>query len=69
MSRLSATLLLLAFACAFFAGYASRPSGRGADQIKAEYIFLEAANARNSHSLDDYYMMLRRAASLDPEDP
>lgn len=69
MSRLSATLLLLAFACAFFAGYASRPSGRGADQIKAEYIFLEAANARDSHSLDDYYMMLRRAASLDPEDP
>ncbi len=69
MSRLSATLLLLAFACAFFAGYASRPSARGADQIKAEYIFLEAANARNSHSLDDYYMMLRRAASLAPEDP
>ncbi len=36
---------------------------------KAEYIYLEAANARSENRLDDYYMLLRRASALNPSDP
>lgn len=49
--------------------FASRPDKGEADQRKAEYIFLEAANAVTEERYDDYYMLLRRAAALDSADP
>ncbi|MDE6463205.1 MAG: hypothetical protein K2L16_01045 [Muribaculaceae bacterium] len=39
------------------------------DRLKADYVFMEAASCRNSGSLTDYYMLLRRAATLNPSDP
>ncbi|MDE6310909.1 MAG: hypothetical protein K2L96_03730 [Muribaculaceae bacterium] len=36
---------------------------------KARYIYLEAAAAKTDERYDDYYMLLRRAAALDPGDP
>ena len=36
---------------------------------KAEFIFMEASAAYSEGRLDDYYMLLRRAASLNPSDP
>lgn len=36
---------------------------------KAEYIFLEAANARADERYDDMYMLLRHAKRLSPDDP
>lgn len=36
---------------------------------KADYIFLEASAAYSDGRLDDYYMLLRRAAALNPTDP
>lgn len=38
------------------------------DARKAEYIFLESANFNDNEHLDDYYMLLRRAVALSPED-
>ncbi len=49
--------------------FASRPDKGEADHRKAEYIFLEAANAVTEERYDDYYMLLRRAAALDSADP
>lgn len=37
-------------------------------RLKAEYIYLEAVDAYESGRFDDYYMLLRRAHSLDPSD-
>lgn len=39
------------------------------DKRKAEYIFLEATQASVEGRFDDYLMLLRRAAALDPTDP
>ena len=36
---------------------------------KAAYIYVEAANAFAAERYDDYYMLLRRARALSPEDP
>lgn len=46
--------------------------GREADdrtRLKAEYIYLEASNTLNSERYDDYYMQLRHAHRLNPDDP
>lgn len=40
-----------------------------ADAKKAEYVYLEAANAYTQGRVDDYLMLLRHAASLNPYDP
>lgn len=42
---------------------------RDRDRLKAAYIYIEAANAYADERFDDYYMLLRRAAALDPDDP
>ncbi len=39
-----------------------------ADRRKAEYVFLEAANAYEDRRFDDYFYLLRRASALAPED-
>lgn len=51
------------------AGAKSKPLPDAADVKKAEYIYLEAANARAEGRADDYLMLLRRAAALNPSDP
>ena len=60
-------LLLSAGTLLTFAAKPADPSD--ADKRKAEYIFLEAADAYTDNRFDDYFMLLRRAASLDPGDP
>ena len=40
-----------------------------ADAKKAEYVYLEAANAYTQGRADDYIMLLRHAAALNPYDP
>ena len=70
--KISLALIALAIASsAIFAG-ARRPrphTPSDADIKKAEYIFLEAANARADGRHDDYFMLLRRANALNPSDP
>ncbi len=48
-----------------------RTSQTDADRRKADYIFMEAAAARADMKdrSTDYYMLLRRAAALNPQDP
>lgn len=48
---------------------AGRPADDTANARKAEYIFLEATNAHNSERYSDYYMLLRHARRLCPDDP
>lgn len=47
---------------------ASTPSMQELDAEKASYIFIEAAAAYNDERYTDAYMLLRRAATLAPED-
>ncbi len=69
------TLLLIAalLAAMTIGAKAPDPLGREAEQAramaKARYIYLEAAAAKTDERYDDYYMLLRRAGALDPEDP
>ena len=50
--------------------FAAKPAATtDADRRKAEYLFLEAANAYTEARYDDYFMLLNRAAALDPSDP
>lgn len=68
----SISLIILAataLACALAAGAARPATDTEADRRKAEYIFLEAANAYEEKRFDDYFMLLRRASLLDPADP
>lgn len=39
------------------------------ERLKAAYIYVEAANAFTEERYDDYYMLLRRARTLAPDDP
>lgn len=48
---------------------AGRPADDSTDALKAEYLFLEAVNAQNNDRYDDYYMLLRQAHRLAPDDP
>ena len=48
---------------------ARKPAVSDEATVKAEYIFLEAANAQTSDRYDDYYMLLRQAHRLAPDDP
>lgn len=48
---------------------ARKPAADQSSSLKAEYIFLEAANARANENIDDYYMLLRHANRLAPDDP
>ncbi len=51
-------------------GYVGTKTGLDqSSSLKAEYIFLEAANARANENIDDYYMLLRHANRLAPDDP
>ncbi len=61
-------LFLLVLACAGVIS-AARPSVESETSLKAEYLFLEAANARNAGRYDDCYMLLREAYRLAPSDP
>lgn len=47
--------------------FAARPDE--GQRRKAEYIFLESVGAFEDERFDDYFMLLRRAHSLDPSDP
>lgn len=68
--RYTSYLIALLIAAGTLLSFAARPSaGSEGDRRKAEYIFLEAANAFTENRFDDYYMLLRRASSLDPADP
>lgn len=71
MKRTSTYIILALIAGATtlmtWAGKPTEPTE--ADRRKAEYIFLEATNAFTESRFDDYYMLLRRAADLDPTDP
>lgn len=54
-------------------GKGNDATGRAAEaerrRTKAAYIYVEAANAFADERYDDYYMLLRRARKLSPEDP
>ncbi|MBD5232896.1 MAG: tetratricopeptide repeat protein [Bacteroidales bacterium] len=67
LHRLSLLAAGALFGCAMLT--ASGPKVDVAAEKKAEYIFLEAANARSEERADDYMMLLRRAYSLNPTDP
>lgn len=68
MTRKSTLLILLtALIAGAMLSYAAGTSA--ADRRKAEYIFMEAAEASVEGRYDDYLMLLRRAAELDPSDP
>jgi len=62
-------ILALLLAAGTLLSFAAKPTaGTDADKRKAEYLFLEAANAYTEARYDDYFMLLRHAAALDPED-
>lgn len=63
---LFAVLLATALAGAARSGKKGVPQ---ADLSKADYIYLEAVTAGEEGRFDDRYMLLRRAASLNPDDP
>lgn len=63
------TLLILLIAIIAGAALSYAAGTTSADKRKAEYIFLEAAEASVEGRFDDYMMLLRRAAQLDPSDP
>jgi len=63
-------ILALLIAVGTLLSYAAKPAATSdSDCRKAEYLFLEAANAFTENRFDDYFMLLRRAAALDPDDP
>ena len=64
-------LLLTALVAGTFISDAGRrkDAPSEADFKKAEALFLEAAAAEDEGRLDDSYMLLRRAAALNPGDP
>lgn len=62
-------ILAILIAAGTMLSFAAKPTAvTDADRRKAEYLFLEAANAYTEARYDDYFMLLRRAAALDPED-
>ncbi|MDE6120155.1 MAG: tetratricopeptide repeat protein [Muribaculaceae bacterium] len=63
MKRLYIIFLIAAVGLFMAAGFLA------AQNRKAEYIFLEAASAKADGKLDDYYMLLRHAAHIEPLDP
>ena len=63
-------ILTLLIAAGTLLSFAAKPAATtDADRRKAEYLFLEAANAYTEARYDDYFMLLNRAATLDPSDP
>lgn len=63
-------ILTLLIAAGTLLSFAAKPTATtDADRRKAEYLFLEAANAYTEARYDDYFMLLNRAAALDPSDP
>lgn len=63
-------ILTLLIAAGTLLSFATKPAATtDADRRKAEYLFLEAANAYTEARYDDYFMLLNRAAALDPSDP
>ncbi len=63
-------ILTLLIAAGTLLSFAAKPAATtDADRRKAEYLFLEAANAYTEARYDDYFMLLNRAAALDPSDP
>ena len=63
-------ILTLLIAAGTLLSFAAKPTATtDADRRKAEYLFLEAANAYTEARYDDYFMLLKRAAALDPSDP
>ncbi len=64
-------LIALIAICLVLAVNAAKPSGSvsEADIRKAEYLYLEAANANEEGRYDDNLMLLRRAVQLKPGDP
>lgn len=63
-------ILTLLIAAGTLLSFAAKPAATtDADRRKAEYLFLEAANAYTEARYDDYFMLLKRAAALDPSDP
>lgn len=68
---LVAAAAVLVAAISVVSAFAARKASSAASEearLKAEYIFLEAADAYESERYDDYYMLLRRAHALDPSD-
>ncbi|MCH5222211.1 MAG: hypothetical protein J1F05_07820 [Muribaculaceae bacterium] len=72
MRRLHILILFAVFILTALVGVA-RPEKKHystAENIeKAEYIYLEAVSAYEENRIDDYYMLLRRAKQLNPDDP
>lgn len=72
-SRFLLIVLPLLFVVASISAGTSSPTDPSAEagraREKAAYTFMEAANAFADGRYDDYYMLLRHARSLDPEDP
>lgn len=63
-------ILTLLIAAGTLLSFAAKPTATtDADRRKAEYLFMEAANAYTEARYDDYFMLLKRAAALDPSDP
>lgn len=63
-------ILTLLIAAGTLLSFAAKPAATtDADRRKAEYLFMEAANAYTEARYDDYFMLLNRAAALDPSDP
>lgn len=66
----TAYILALLISAGTLLSFAAKPVKTSeADRRKAEYLFLEAANAYTDNRFDDYFMLLRRAETLDPTDP
>lgn len=62
-------MIAVAFVAVAFVASARNKEVSDADAKKAEYIYLEATNALTEGKVDDYYMLLRRASALTPDDP
>ncbi len=63
-------ILTLLIAAGTLLSFAAKPTATtDANRRKAEYLFMEAANAYTEARYDDYFMLLKRAAALDPSDP
>ncbi len=65
------SLLFLVFAglAAIATIAATKNDNASENSLKAGYIYLEASAAISEERYDDYYMLLRRASSLNPSDP
>lgn len=64
-------LIVISLTIVLVAGAAGRKASpvSDADKRKADYIYMEALIANEDERPTDYYMLLRRAAELNPEDP